>query len=99
MAELSALELLKINLSISLPPDSTEGAKIEELLSNYIDLAQESISREGITLDEDSHEDNMLVMLYADYLYRHRGEVLTTMPRQLRYLLNNRLLSEKAGEQ
>lgn len=100
MTTADILTMLKANLEISIDSTTTQGQKVEGLLSNYIQLSKDAIAREGITLPsaEESYttEDGMLVMLYADYLYRKRAEVLKAMPRQLRYMLNNRLLSEKA---
>lgn len=63
-------------------------------LENLIDVAKQSITREGITL-EDTMEDNNLIVMYTAYLYRKRTEDAGPMPRMLRYALNNRLLSEK----
>lgn len=67
----------------------------DDYLDNLIDLAHDAISKEGITLD-DSTADGMLVEVYAAYLYRKRRED-SPMPRMLRYMLNNRLFSQKAG--
>ena len=64
-------------------------------LENLIDVAKQSITREGITL-EDTLEDNNLIVMYTAYLYRKRTEDAGPMPRMLRYALNNRLFSEKA---
>ena len=82
------LTLLKIDLEIST-------TSRDEYLNNVIDLAKASIEREGITLEE-SIEDEMLVACYSAFLYRKRKSENYSMPRQLRYMLNNRLLSEKA---
>ena len=65
-------------------------------LDNLINVAKQSIAREGITLNGSLEDDNLIVM-YASYLYRKRAEDNPGMPRMLRYALNNRLLSEKAG--
>ena len=64
------------------------------MLENMIEVAKAAISREGITLS-DSVDDGMLIEAYAAFLYRKRREDVVAMPRSLRYLLNNRLLSEK----
>ncbi len=98
MSNEDILVLLKSDLSISVDNTTKQGEAIETLLTNYISLSQEAISREGITL-EDTTEDGMLVMMYARYLYHKRAEVLVAMPRQLRYMLNNRLLSQKARQE
>lgn len=68
----------------------------DRLLSR-IQTAQQRIAEEGIKL-EDTEADRDLVVMYAAYLWRSRvtGE---DMPRMLRYALNNRLFSQKAGEE
>lgn len=81
------LTVLKTDLEVS--TDSRD-----EYLNNLIKLAEAAITTEGITLD-DTVEDGMLVATYAAFLYRKRRENVS-MPRSLRYLLNNRLLSQKA---
>lgn len=81
------LKILKTDLEIS-------GGSRDEMLGNMIEVAKASIQREGIKLN-DSVDDGMLVESYAAFLYRKRREDALAMPRSLRYLLNNRLLSEK----
>lgn len=81
------LKILKTDLEIS-------GDSRDEMLENMIDLATAAITREGIKLNN-SVDDGMLVVSYAAFLYRKRREDAISMPRSLRYLLNNRLLSEK----
>ena len=80
------LTILKTDLQISV--DAYDG-----LLNNFILLAKKNIETEGITLTE-SAEDGMLVETYAAWLARKRKEN-GPMSRMLRYMLNNRLLSEK----
>lgn len=65
-------------------------------IGQLIQTAEERIKTEGITL-RDEVPDNMLVAQYAAYLFRQRRDG-AGMPRMLRYALNNRLFSEKAGE-
>lgn len=81
------LNVLKTDLEIS-------GTSRDEMLGNIIDLAMAAIKREGITLN-DSIDDGMLIESYAAFLYRKRREDVVAMPRSLRYMLNNRLFSEK----
>ena len=81
--------ILKLDLQISTP-------HYDGYLQNLIMLAKKDIEKEGIVLD-DSTEDGMLVEMYAAYLYRKRREGSAVMPRSLRYMLNNRLMSQKAG--
>ena len=83
----SILKILKTDLEIS-------GTSRDEMLENMIDLAKAAIEREGIKLN-DSVDDGMLIESYAAFLYRKRREDVVAMPRSLRYLLNNRLMSEK----
>lgn len=81
------LNLLKIDLGITV-------SAYDERLQALITTAQQMIAREGITLT-DSAEDQQLVVAYAAWLWRRRDSG-AGMPRMLRYLLNNRLFSEKA---
>ena len=83
------LTSLKIDLQIST-------TAMDEYLFNLMEEAREKIKEEGITLSDSSISDGMLVEMYAAYLYRHRKSG-NAMPRMLRYALNNRLFSEKAG--
>lgn len=99
MSEKDLLDMLKIDLGICVTGETQQGARIEKALKNYIQLAESAITCEGIQLDTyDNHEDAMLVMMYAGYLYRKREAGARYMPKQLRYMLNNRLFSQKARE-
>lgn len=89
MTDEDILEIVKMDLDIS------SGAKDKYFLS-LISFAKAAIKREGIALAQ-SIEDGMLVATYTAYLYRKRRENVP-MPRMLRYALNNRLFSQKAGE-
>ena len=82
--------VLKVDLQISTD-------KMDVYLDKVIDAAKSYIATEGINLDC-SAGDGMLVEMYAAYLYRRRREENVTMPRMLRWALNNRLFSQKAGE-
>lgn len=81
------LNLLKIDLGITV-------TAYDERLEALLATARQMIAREGITLT-DSAEDTQLVVAYAAWLWRRRDSG-AGMPRMLRYLLNNRLFSEKA---
>lgn len=83
------LTVLKVDLQISTD-------KMDAYLSQVIDAAKSYITTEGIDLNC-STGDGMLVEMYAAYLYRRRREENVTMPRMLRWALNNRLFSQKAG--
>lgn len=84
------LKLLKLDLQITT-------TAYDELLSQMISSAEGMIAREGIVLDSKKAEDTQLVVMYAAYLYRRRRDENPAMPRMLRFALNNRLLSQKAG--
>ncbi|MBQ6322596.1 MAG: hypothetical protein IJI24_06960 [Lachnospiraceae bacterium] len=89
MTDEELLAMTKSNLSLI-------STTWDTYLGNLINVAKQSIAREGITLNGSLEDDNLIVM-YASYLYRKRAEDNPGMPRMLRYALNNRLLSEKAG--
>lgn len=84
------LKLLKTDLQIS-------ATAYDDFLLEMINLARESIKKEGIDING-TREDNMLIEMYAAHLYRKRKEDQNEMPRMLRWQLNNRLFSEKAKE-
>lgn len=65
-------------------------------LQATIDAAKELITREGITLRDDSFEDAQLVVMYAAWMWRRR-DTMEGMPRMLRYALNNRVFAGKAN--
>lgn len=94
MTQEDILTLLQADLNI-LQPDATRTAQLTYLVNAALQL----IAREGVTLQEPfSAEDGQLVIMYAAYLFRKRatGEA---MPRMLRWALNNRVFSAKAGGQ
>ncbi len=94
MTQADLLTLLQADLNI-LSPDPTRLAQLNYL----IEAALQLIAREGVTLQEPfSAEDGQLAVMYAAYLFRKRatGEA---MPRMLRWALNNRVFSAKAGGQ
>lgn len=69
----------------------------DEYLEFLLDSSVAAIKREGITLDENDIESDMVVIHYAAYLFRKRAGTETTMPRFLRYELNNLLFSQKGA--
>ena len=91
MTEDDRLVLLEADLDMLSPPKQRE-AQLRHLLS----AASSLIEREGIVL-ADTVEDNQLLVMYAAYLYRKRASDNPSMRRMLRYALNNRLMSQKAG--
>ena len=100
MTDEEILTVLKVDLQVSTD-------KLDNYLGQIIQAARAYIQTEGITLDC-SVGDGMLVEMYSAYLYRRRrGENVAmprrreenvAMPRMLRWALNNRLFSQKAGE-
>ena len=90
MSEDEKLAIIKADLDI-LHADPAKEARLKQCLA----AAKEFIKRAGITLS-DSPADIELEIMYTSYLYKKRG-TNEPMPRMLKYELNNRLLSEKAG--
>lgn len=89
MVDEEILTALKVDLQISTD-------KMDTYLVKMIQAAKTYIQTEGIQLTG-STGDGMLVEMYAAYLYRRRREENVAMPRMLRWALNNRLFSQKAG--
>lgn len=87
MDENTMLDMMKVDLGIS---TTAYDARLAQLLQ----VAEKAISEEGITLSSDSIGDGNLVVIYAAWLWRKRDSG-DEMPRMLRWLLNNRLFSEK----
>ena len=82
------LKAIKVDLGIST-------TVYDERLGQYLQSARAAITREGITLT-DSVEDGDLIVRYAAWLWRKRATG-DGIPRSLRWAMNNRLFSEKAG--
>lgn len=89
MTEEIRLEMLKTDLQLMTQ-------SVDAYLLTLLSAAEQMITREGITLT-DSVEDEQLRIMYAAYLYRKRADSSNAMPRMLRWALNNRLFSQKAG--
>lgn len=68
----------------------------DNYLRGLLDMASALIAREGVTL-AGTVEDDGLQIMYAAYLYRHRAEGDNSMPRMLRYALNNRIFGGDEG--
>lgn len=85
------LEALKVDLGISTNA-------YDSRLTQYLQAAATAIETEGITLDLQDYQDSMLQIMYAAWLWRKRDSQ-DGMPRMLRWLMNNRLFSEKVKEQ
>ena len=86
----TVLTMVKVDLGI-------KATAYDERLTQYVQSAKKAINREGASLSDDV-EDMQLVAMYAGWLWRKRdtGE---GMPRSLRWMLNNRILSEKAAKE
>lgn len=67
----------------------------DDRLIQYLTVAENAIETEGIVLG-DSIEDGNLVVMYAAWLWRKRDESIG-MPRMLRWMMNNRLFTEKVN--
>ena len=109
MADMSTdtiLSMLEHGLELILDymDDEAKASKEEELMQ-YINSAISYIEREGIVL-EDTVDDQMLVSMYAMWLYdkrkttgsKYTSYYIQNMPRMLRYNLNNRLMAQKVKE-
>ena len=89
MTHSDILAMTKSNLQIS-------GDMFDNYLGMLIEAAQGAIATEGITIDYESVEDCNIVVMYASYLYRKRLGDDPSMPRMLRYTMNNKLFAQKA---
>ena len=78
----------------------------DSFLTHLLGVGEAAINREGIT-DDGSADYDAVVISYAAYLFRKRAQSTkpyaggqgseTSMPRFLRYMMNNLLMSQKAG--
>lgn len=95
MTAATMLVMLKIRLMIS--PSNTA---YDDYLTGLLDSAKQFIIREGVaTLSPETNaEDAQLVIGYAAFLHRQKEETSAGLPRWLRWALNNRIFSEKAGD-
>ncbi len=106
MTNETILTMLKQGLEIitDYMDEESKSAKNLELMQ-YIETAEVFIEREGIIL-EDNVSDQMLVSMYAMWLYdkrkttgsKYTSYYIQNMPRMLRYNLNNRLLQQKVRD-
>lgn len=67
----------------------------DEFLLSLLDAASSAVQREGINIEEGGADVDMAVIQYAAYLFRKRAGSETSMPRFLRWSLNNILVSQK----
>jgi len=82
------LVALKVDLQISTDAQ-------DDYLESLIELARRNIEREGITI-QDNVPDGTMIEMYAAHIYRTRRKA-EPMPPMLRWMLNNRLFSEKGA--
>lgn len=90
MDKMTMLTALKVDLGITT-------TAYDDRLGQYLEAAREAITIEGINLT-DSISDGNLVVMYAAHLWRKRDKQ-EGMPRMLRWMMNNRLFSQKLGEE
>ena len=90
MDDKTMLTALKVDLGITT-------TVYDERLGQYLQAARAAIETEGINLTE-SVSDGNLVVMYAAHLWRKR-DTQEGMPRMLRWMMNNRLFSQKMTEE
>lgn len=99
------LVMLKQSLEIITDFMDTESRAAKDLeLTQYLKSAEMMITREGIHLIPENFDDQLLLVMYAMWLYdkrkttgsKYTSYYIQNMPRMLRYNLNNRLMQESA---
>lgn len=90
MTEAEKLTILKNDLQLRTGGNDT-------FLGFLLEGAKVLIEQEGIILVENDTNCDMVQIHYAAYLFRRRGGEETSMPRFLRYELNNLLFSQKGA--
>lgn len=90
MDDNTKLTALKVDLGITT-------TAYDDRLGQYLQAARAAIETEGINLTE-SVSDGNLVVMYAAHLWRKR-DTQEGMPRMLRWMMNNRLFSQKMTEE
>lgn len=83
------LEMLKISLPITT-------SSLDSYLKGLIASAKDAISTEGITLIPNDESCDMMIIMYADHLYRAKNDASKPFPRHLRFMMNNKLMAQKA---
>ena len=87
MTEAEKLKMLKNNLQMLTSAN-------DDLLCFFLSAGAAAMTREGIA-DDGSADYNCCVIDYAAYLFRKRAADNTSMPRFLRWQMNNLLMSQK----
>ena len=100
MTTAQRLSMLKMDLQLLTTSN-------DPFLTHLLGVGEAAINREGIE-DDGSADYDAVVIEYAAYLFRKRAGSTkpysggtgseTSMPRFLRYKLNNLLMSQKAGD-
>ena len=88
MTDVEKLVVLKNDLQLKTDAN-------DNFLLFLIKSSKELIEQEGIKLNESDVNCDLVQVHYAAYLFRRRGGTETSMPRFLRYELNNLLFSQK----
>ena len=84
------LVMLKVDLGIST-------TAYDERLGQYLTSAKAEIVREGVTFPDTLTVDDMqLIVSYAAWMWNKRDST-DGMPRMVRFMLNNRIMSQKMG--
>lgn len=91
MSDSEKLEILKHDLQMATDAN-------DDYLLKLLGLSESAIRREGIELTKDDLESDMAVIQYAAFLFRKRAASDTTMPRSLRWQLNNMLFGRKGKQ-
>lgn len=91
MTTAEILTVLKTDLQIAV---NTQ----DSFLMSLIEQATAAVTTEGMTVQDDVR-DGMIIEQYAAFLWRKRREDTVAMPRYLRWMLNNRILSEKMADE
>lgn len=90
MTDAEKLTLLKSDLQML---TSSNDAYLQQLIA----YSKAQMIEEGITYIENDITCDTLNIQYAAYLFRRRAGTETSMPRYLRYGLNNLLFSQKGA--
>lgn len=105
-SELTNLLIQHLELSLDYMDDEAKSAKQAEL-EQYVETAKEAIQYEGVDISVDNALINRCIIMYAGWLYENRKVTIqfqqyqdtsASMPRMLRYNLNNLLFSQKIKE-
>ena len=91
MDDNTLLTAVKVDLGITTTAYDTRPGQ-------YIAAARAAIEREGIIINDSSVEDGNLIAMYAAHLWRKR-DTQEGMPKMLRWMMNNRLFSQKLQEE